>query len=361
MKYRLNKIYSEYANVHQICQEALTVSDRASVRSILIGGSLLGMVRDNDFLPWDKDVDFCVYQDQVDDIFALESHFRDAGFECRKHCVGVRNERELTNGLSVLTAITTLLDSHSINYVLTGGALLSLFRDCKLNAQTDTLALLIPAMTAAELKALAQEFGHFEQCFTSCVDGRAKSLTLEHNGWRINLFNLEFSQNKGVWRDLNCEYWLDCNLLESKKLKVGDVQFKIPADTECFLQARYGDKWGEHFPDTFTEGRLPAFLQIYKDGVMVDYIIHYQVGEKTYWFEPNANVISTKGFIPTEFKSTTAGKLCFPCYPEIFLEEHYGDWRTPVKQWNGAVDNPTLVSNQEAMTRILNCYPTIGG
>lgn len=361
MKYRLNKIYSEYANVHQVCRDALVVSDNANIRSILIGGSLLGMVRDNDFLPWDKDVDFCVYQEQVDDIFALESQFRAAGFECRKHYVGLRTEKELADGFKVLTAVTTLLDLHSINYVLTSGALLSLYRDGNLNAQTDTLALLIPAMEEAQINALAKEFSHFEQCFTSCVDGWGKSLTLEQDGWRINLFNFEFSKNKGVWRDLNCEYWLDCNLLNAKTLEVGDEQFRIPVDTESFLQARYGNRWSERSPGTFTEGRLPAFLQVYKAGVMVDYIIHYQVGEKTYWFEPSANVISTRGFIPNEFKSTTAGELCFPCNPEIFLEEHYGDWQTPVKQWNGATDNPTLVPNQQAMTCILNCYPTISG
>ena len=89
---------------------------------------------------------------------------------------------------------------------------------------------------------------------------------------------------------------------------------------------------------------------------MVDYIIHYQIDEKTYWFEPNANVISTAGFLPTEVQPTTAGDLCFPVHPEIFLQEHYGEWQTPVKTWNGAVDNPTLVPNKETLERILTYY-----
>ena len=46
---------------------------------------------------------------------------------------------------------------------------------------------------------------------------------------------------------------------------------------------------------------------------------------------------------------------------EIFLQEHYGDWQTPVKSWNGAVDNPTLVPNQQTLSIILTKYSNLNG
>ena len=99
-------------------------------------------------------------------------------------------------------------------------------------------------------------------------------------------------------------------------------------------------------------------MQLYKNGVMFDFIMHYVRGDKTYWFEPAANVISTKGFLPCSLKSTTAGEMLFPDYPEIFLQEHYGDWKVPVKTWNGAVDNPTIIPVDDAMQKILQIEVT---
>lgn len=360
MNYKLNKIYSEYASVHQICREALTVSDAANIQSILIGGSLLGMVRDKDFLLWDKDVDFCVYQDQADDVFSLEANFREAGFECRKHYVGVRTAQQLATGLALLHAISERLNAVGISYVLATGALLSLYRDGRLSTEADTLALLIPAMTGKDLSDTAALFEDFSVCFSSVSKGQGKGLTLEHDGWRINLFNFHEVGGKWCWLDLNCEHWVDANLLEAPvSLHVGDYDFRIPKQTEAFLEARFGSHWHVSSKPKFSLGRLPAFLQVYKAGVMVDYIIHYQIHEKTYWFEPNANVISTAGFLPTKIQNTTAGDLCFPVQPEIFLKEHYGEWQTPVKTWNGAVDNPTLVPNNETLERILSHYAGI--
>jgi len=60
MQYTLNKIYSDYANVHQICREVLDVSNQSAIEAVLIDGSLLGMVRDGGFLPWDDNLDFSV-------------------------------------------------------------------------------------------------------------------------------------------------------------------------------------------------------------------------------------------------------------------------------------------------------------
>ncbi|MFT5676462.1 MAG: hypothetical protein ACI808_002407, partial [Paraglaciecola sp.] len=36
-----------------------------------------------------------------------------------------------------------------------------------------------------------------------------------------------------------------------------------------------------------------------------------------------------------------------------FLQEHYPNWQVPVKKWNGAVDNPTIIDSDVAMQNIL--------
>ncbi|WP_339350120.1 LicD family protein [uncultured Alteromonas sp.] len=357
MNYSLNKIYSQFANVHQVCKDALVVSEEANIDTILIGGSLLGMVRDKDFLPWDKDIDFGVYQNQIPAVWGLEEGLRGAGFECRKHCVGRRTSQALETGVEVLFSISQWLEEQNVEYVLTTGTLLSLFRDGQLHPEIDTLSLLIAPMNAVELKSLVASFDNVDGIFINFYQWVGKGVTIEKSGWRINLFNFSFSDGRGVWRDLNCEHWVDGDLLsQPKELKVNQKSFLIPSGSEDFLSARYGKGWESPAPPNFTYGRLPAFLQAYKDGVMVDYIIHYQVGDKTYWFEPNANVISTAGFIPTEIRQTTAGALRFPVKPEIFLQEHYGEWQTPVKTWNGAVDNPTLIPNAETMSLLLSHF-----
>ena len=102
MNYALNKIYSEYSNVHKICREVLDVSNCTDIQAVLIGGSLLGMVRDGDFLPWDKDLDFAVFEGEIEKTIALEADYRKLGYECRVHQLGLREAGELDTGLQLV-------------------------------------------------------------------------------------------------------------------------------------------------------------------------------------------------------------------------------------------------------------------
>jgi hypothetical protein len=354
MQYTLNKIYSDYANVHHVCREVLEVSNQSAIEAVLIGGSLLGMVRDGDFLPWDKDLDFAVFEADIEATLALESSYRKMGYECRVHHLGMRTPSELDAGLSLIFQITNLVNERAVEHCLIGGVLLNLYRDKCLFAETDTLGILINPEDKDHLDTLLKTLSLLGEVSLSYGDKQVKSILLVSGQWRVNLFlYIEDEQGFG-WRDLNCEHWFDQPLFPSQKYVLGDYYYSGPANTQAFLQARFGSNWQAKPVAKFSEGRTIGSMQLYKNGVMFDFIMHYIRGDKTYWFEPAANVISTKGFLPCSLKSTTAGEMLFPDYPEIFLEEHYGNWKVPVKTWDGAIDNPTIISSDKAMQEILD-------
>jgi hypothetical protein len=354
MEYTLNKIYSDYANVHKICREVLDVSNQSAIEAVLIGGSLLGMVRDGDFLPWDKDLDFAVFEADIEATLALESSFRKIDYECRVHHLGVRNLTELDAGLNLIFKITNLMEECTLEHCLIGGALLNLYRDNCLFAETDTLGILINPDDKDHLDTLLKRLRLLGDVSLSYSDKQVKSILLVNGQWRVNFFlYLSYEQSFG-WRDLNCEHWFDQPLFPAQSYSLGDCYYFGPANTEAFLQARFGSAWQAKPVAFFSEGRAVGSMQLYKNGVMFDFIMHYVRGDKTFWFEPAANIISTKGFVPYSMHQTSAGDMLFPDHPEVFLEEHYPNWRVPVKTWNGAVDNPTIIPSDEAMQEILN-------
>jgi hypothetical protein len=353
MQYTLNKIYSDYTNVHQICRDVLDVSNQSAIEAVLIGGSLLGMVRDGDFLPWDKDLDFAVFEADINATLLLESQYRKLGYECRVHYLGIRDPKELDAGLDLLLQLTNVMQQQGLEHCLIGGALLNLHRDQCLFAETDTLGFVISPKGTNQLDKLLKAFGYLGQISLSHSNKIVKSLLLKVGNWRVNFFLYREDEQGFGWRDLNCEHWFDKPLFPAQSYAIGDGVYYGPAQTDSFLQARFGNNWQVNPPLKFTEGRVVGSMQLYKDGVMFDFIMHYVRGDKTYWFEPAANVISTKGFLPCSTKSTRAGDMLFPDHPEIFLQEHYGNWQVPVKTWNGAIDNPTIIDSDVAMQKIL--------
>lgn len=168
------------------------------------------------------------------------------------------------------------------------------------------------------------------------------------------MLSYEVTESGYGWSDLNCEHRFSEDLFPSVLLNHDEFEFRVPFNCKDVLAARFGEKWHQPATRRFTQGRVAGSMQLYKNGVMFDFIFHYVRGEKTYWFEPAANVISTKGFLPATLSDTTAGQMLVPDFAEVFLEEHYGDWRTPVKTWDGAVDNPTIIDGDVAM-KLITC------
>jgi len=56
------------------------IMDANGIKFFLIFGTLLGAVRDGDYIDWDSDVDTGCYYEDYDKIKALDQKFRDVGF-----------------------------------------------------------------------------------------------------------------------------------------------------------------------------------------------------------------------------------------------------------------------------------------
>jgi len=58
----------------EICE----ILDNLEIKYFLLGGVLLGAIRNNDFIPWDWDVEICVYSNEVinkvDDLLSIINH-----------------------------------------------------------------------------------------------------------------------------------------------------------------------------------------------------------------------------------------------------------------------------------------------
>lgn len=69
-------------DLHEIC----AILDKFSIPYYLAGGTLLGIVRDGDFIPWDTDVDIDV---RIEDVYPKQTQivtaFVQAGFEIKMH------------------------------------------------------------------------------------------------------------------------------------------------------------------------------------------------------------------------------------------------------------------------------------
>ncbi len=63
--------------------KTIDILDKHNIVYHLEGGTLLGAVRDKDFLPWDHDVDISILQEDSDRFFLLSKQLKSLGFKVR--------------------------------------------------------------------------------------------------------------------------------------------------------------------------------------------------------------------------------------------------------------------------------------
>lgn len=169
-----------------------------------------------------------------------------------------------------------------------------------------------------------------------------------------------------IFNSCNIEYWIEGGTLlgirrENRLLPWdNDIDFSVKSTQteklEIFIvalkKAGYRVKT-RHFDvtnDFFKVGTLrmikireKRFFGLLKGKVCADIFIKYPIEDKHYW-----EIANKTKFVPTKFyeKFATLSFKGFdystPEFTDEYLTYRYGNWQTPVKDWNTATDDKAL-------------------
>lgn len=92
--------------------------------------------------------------------------------------------------------------------------------------------------------------------------------------------------------------------------------------------------------------RKKKFLGLGKSKVCLDIFVKYTMGDEVYWMVNNITK-SVPGKYYTELSQVEFKGRHYnvPKHYEDYLSYRYGNWRTPVKQWNTFTDDKALQGN----------------
>jgi hypothetical protein len=95
-------------------------------------------------------------------------------------------------------------------------------------------------------------------------------------------------------------------------------------------------------PGRYAVERAPALVKlIHENGINVDVFVHHREGDRL-WHGSSIHRWENSAFELTDY--TLAGvPVLGPADPDRYLTENYGDWRTPVTEFNCTTGTPNLV------------------
>lgn len=196
--------------------------------------------------------------------------------------VSLGESAEITsNALSVLFTVTGLLNLNNVNYYIDAGTLLGIYRDEQLIPWDDDLDLAINADDLDSVTALM-------------ADAQFKLEALFGVSWEL----VEHIERKGFGA-------VPKGAVRALQLKPSKPNTELPV--------------------------IDYFIK-YIDGDIMDYSLSSRSIRM-----PSKHLLNT---VETRFKERV---LRFPGDVESYLSAHYGEWRTPVRDWNlGMLKNATV-------------------
>ena len=141
------------------------------------------------------------------------------------------------------------------------------------------------------------------------------------------------------------DYDIDFGVFEDQ-INIADTCAAILA-SDCFVLKKYDHHQSNLFkPDIVsTDPDIPYILKIvHTSGVHIDLFIHYRDTRTTpaiYWHGSSLHRWENSAFDLTSYPFYGHSVLG-PADADAYLTENYGDWRTPVTEFNCTTDTPNL-------------------
>lgn len=167
------------------------------------------------------------------------------------------------------------------------------------------------------------------------------------NKHQIN-FWLEGGTLLGIRRENRLLPWdndLDISLHASETPKLKELA-KDLKNNGYRVRHRYFSETNEFFKKNelrMIKIRSRRFFGLLKGKVCLDVFVKYTIENKTYW-----EIDRKTKFVPTKFYKTFKEinfknkNYPIPSNTDDYLTYRYGDWQTPVKEWNTSTDDNAL-------------------
>jgi phosphorylcholine metabolism protein LicD len=155
----------------------------------------------------------------------------------------------------------------------------------------------------------------------------------------------------GIYRENRLLPWdsdLDLSILEDELHKI-DLLTKLLREKKYRIRYRYCDTTDTYF----TKGKLRIlkirkqhFFGLLKSPVCLEIFIKYKIEDQVFWKVSDKTMGAPFQFYQTIKKILFQGhEYSIPGETEAYLTHKYGDWKTPVKEWNAMVNEGSIVSN----------------
>lgn len=185
---------------------------------------------------------------------------------------------------SMLYNITTLFDQHNIIYHLEGGTLLGIVRDQRLLPWDHDLDLSIPSTQIDKIINI-------------------KDILSKKHRVKIHLF----SDDKYI--------------IKRNSLRIIKIKNKLTS---------------------FLKNLSPFLFRRYD--IVLDVFVKYSDDEYTYW-EASEKIMRVSSKYYSSYEEIAYNNKIYkvPNHYKEYLIEKYGNWQTPVKEWNCSVDEKTII------------------
>lgn len=255
MKYDLDKLHDVQV---QILDEVVRIIEKLSLNYVLVGGTLLGAVRHEGFIPWDDDIDIAIprkdYEKFKKNVLAeLDSKFLFCSIE---------TDKKYTNAhIKIRKKNTLFIEKGREHYDINPGIFIDIFPLDKIKSPKSKFekirSFLIKGLSSFVMIKHGIRIENSRFMFTK-KNIRIFLVLISHNflySTREKLLNLEETKGFDYLCNLTGAYSLEkesqlaSEIFPAKKLKFEEKEYCVPNNYKKYLETVYGKSYMELPPE----------------------------------------------------------------------------------------------------------------